>query len=102
MTLFIFSLILPSLTIKNLENYPNNIEEDLVLLEEVGCDLTFIPKKVDMYPQNEILKFNLNGLDCSMEGAHEPGHLMMCTIISKFFEVVQPKNAYFDQKTFSN
>ena len=49
---------------KDLENYPSQIEEDLILLKKVGCDLVFSPKKIDMYPQGDkVVQFNLNGLD---------------------------------------
>lgn len=88
--------------LKDLENYPSQIEEDLVLLEKAGCDLVFSPQKTDIYPQGyEVIQFNLNGLDHLMEGAHRPGHFDgVCTIVSKFFKLVQPKNAYFGQKDF--
>ena len=88
--------------LKDLENYPKKIEEDLALLKKVGCDLVFIPSIKDMYPKgNEILKFNLNGLDSIMEGAKRPGHFDgVCTIVNKLFKIVQPNNAYFGQKDF--
>ena len=87
---------------KDLENYPNQIENDLVILKKAGCDLVFNPKVTEMYPQgNEVLKFELNGLDALMEGAHRAGHFDgVCTIVSKLFKLIQPKNAYFGQKDF--
>ena len=87
---------------KDLENYPIQIEEDLDLLEKAGCDLVFTPSKTDMYPKGEeVVQFNINGLDNVMEGAHREGHFDgVCTIVSKLFELVQPKNAYFGQKDF--
>ena len=55
-----------------------------------------------MYPKRDkVVKFNLNGLDHLMEGAHRPGHFDgVCTIVSKLFKLVQPKNAYFGRKDF--
>ena len=87
---------------KDLDNYPNQIEEDLVLLKKVGCDLVFTPSKTDMYPQgDEVVQFNHNGLDQLMEGAHRPGHFDgVCTIVRKLFMLVQPKKAYFGLKDF--
>ena len=45
---------------KDLENYPIQIEEDLVLLKKAGCDLVFTPAKTDMYPKGEeVVQFNI-------------------------------------------
>ena len=87
---------------KDLEKYPNQIEKDLILLKKAGCNLVFTPSIKDMYPQgDQVFQFNLNGLDSLMEGAYRPGHFDgVCTIVSKLFEFVQPKNAYFGQKDF--
>ena len=87
---------------KDLENYPIQIEEDLDLLKKAGCDLVFTPSKKDMYPKGEeVVQFNINGLDHRMEGAHRKGHFDgVCTIVNKLFELVQPVNAYFGQKDF--
>lgn len=87
---------------KDFKNYPNQMEEDFELLKQKGCHLIFTPSKKDMYPKGESsVCFELNDLDKQMEGAHRPGHFDgVCTIVSKFFELVKPKNAYFGQKDF--
>lgn len=87
---------------EDLVNYPSQIDKDLALLRKVSCDLVFSPDIKDMYPEgNKILKFELNGLDALMEGAHRPGHFDgVCTIVSKLFNLIKPKNAYFGQKDF--
>ena len=38
---------------KDLEKYPNQIEEDLILLKKAGCNLVFTPSIKDMYPKGE-------------------------------------------------
>ena len=88
--------------LKDLENYPSQIEKDLQLLDKKRCDLAFTPTINDMYPQGgKVIKFELNGLDKLMEGAHRVGHFDgVCTIVYKFFELIKPKNAYFGQKDF--
>tara|TARA_B100000900_G_scaffold279698_1_gene239270 strand:- start:196 stop:1041 length:846 start_codon:yes stop_codon:yes gene_type:complete len=88
--------------LKDLENYPNQIEKDLILLKKAGCDLVFTPTKTDMYPNgDEVVQFNLNGLENLMEGVHRPGHFDgVCTIVSKLFELVHPRSAYFGQKDY--
>ena len=87
---------------EDLVSYPSQIDKDLALLRKVSCDLVFSPDIKDMYPEgNKILKFELNGLDALMEGAHRPGHFDgVCTIVSKLFNLIKPKNAYFGQKDF--
>ena len=87
---------------EDLVSYPCQIDKDLALLRKVSCDLVFSPDIKDMYPEgNKILKFELNGLDALMEGAHRPGHFDgVCTIVSKLFNLIKPKNAYFGQKDF--
>ena len=87
---------------EDLVNYPSQIDNDLALLRKVNCDLVFTPEIKDMYPEgNKILQFELNGLDALMEGAHRPGHFDgVCTIVSKLFSLIKPKNAYFGQKDF--
>ena len=73
---------------EDLVSYPCQIDKDLALLRKVSCDLVFSPDIKDMYPEgNKILKFELNGLDALMEGAHRPGHFDgVCTIVSKLFK----------------
>lgn len=87
---------------KDLENYPNQIEEDFELLKQKGCHLIFTPFKENMYPNGvSSICFELNDLDKQMEGARRPGHFDgVCTIVSKFFELIKPKNAYFGEKDF--
>lgn len=86
----------------DLENYPIQLEVDVEKLSQYGCHLAFSPSKADMYPGGESsTHFELDNLDKPMEGSHRPGHFDgVCTIVSKFFELVQPNNAYFGQKDF--
>ncbi len=87
---------------EDLISYPSQIDKDLDLLRKVSCNLVFSPEITDMYPDGDkTLKFELNGLDALMEGVHRPGHFDgVCTIVSKLFNLIKPKNAYFGQKDF--
>ena len=86
----------------DLENYPSNIEEDILLLEEQSCDILFIPNVQEMYPQGPVTEqYLLNGIDKVLEGRKRPGHFDgVCTIVHRLFSIVKPNTAYFGEKDF--
>lgn len=87
---------------EDLEKYPRDIDKDAQLLESVGCDAVFFPSVEDMYPESlSSESFDFNGLDQVMEGRFRKGHFDgVATIVSRFFEIVQPDKAYFGEKDF--
>ena len=87
---------------EDLDNYPSTIKEDLILLEQTGCDLVFTPAASEMY-QNTISSelFTFDGLEHEMEGKHRENHFDgVGTIVKKFFEIIRPDRAYFGEKDF--
>ena len=86
----------------DLENYPSDIEEDILLLEEQSCDILFIPNVQEMYPQGPVTEqYLLNGIDKVLEGRKRPGHFDgVCTIVHRLFSIVKPNTAYFGEKDF--
>jgi pantoate--beta-alanine ligase len=85
----------------DLKNYPRTFKEDTSKLEQAGVDLVFAPGEAEMYPEPDTRVFNFGNLDQIMEGAHRPGHFNgVAQIVSKFFEAVDPNNAYFGEKDF--
>lgn len=84
----------------DLENYPNTIKEDLLKLENLNCDIAYVPKADDLYEKNEKAKeFDFGGLSTTMEGEFRPGHFNgMATIVEEFFNIIKPTKAYFGQK----
>ncbi|MCT1529402.1 pantoate--beta-alanine ligase [Sphingobacterium daejeonense] len=87
---------------KDLEKYPRPIENDIDLLESVGCDILFLPSVEEMYPENEPQwQIDLGDLDRIWEGEHRPGHFQGVTqIVYKLFDLVKPNQACFGQKDF--
>lgn len=86
---------------KDLSNYPRTIEADKILLENAGCDILFLPSVEEMYPTPELLDMDFGLLENVMEGAFRPGHFRgMATVVSKFFNMVNPDTAYFGEKDF--
>ncbi len=81
------------------ENYPNTMEKDLALLEELGCDIVFCPSRESFYQEQPKSGFGFGNLDHVMEGANRPGHFNgVAIVVSKLFHSVLPDRAYFGLK----
>ncbi len=86
---------------KDLEKYPQNLDRDLKILEQGGCDVVFAPERIEMYQNTSNLKFDFGQLDKILEGKSRPGHFSgVALVVSKLFHIVQPSIAYFGQKDF--
>lgn len=83
----------------DLDNYPRKLKDDIVFLEETGCDALFAPADKEMYLTPPVLKLNFGSLEQSMEGKFRAGHFNgVGVIVSKLFNIVNPDRAYFGQK----
>ncbi len=83
---------------KDFINYPSTIEEDLAALEEVGCDLVFLPDQSILKNIDLIKAPNTANKLC---GSSRPGHFDgVLTIINKFFKLINPEKVYFGLKDF--
>ena len=83
----------------DLTNYPSNIDEDLLVLDRIGCNLVFAPAVDEMYPQKPVIKFSFGEMENIMEGAFRPGHFSgVALVVMKLFSILQPTRAYFGQK----
>ena len=87
---------------EDLAKYPNTLEKDLELLEAMGCDAVFLPTAEMLYPEGlKSRAFSFGCLDLNMEGAGRPGHFEgMATVVTKFFELIQPDFAIFGEKDY--
>lgn len=86
----------------DLERYPRTLDEDVALLKTTSCEVVFYPEVQEMYP-SEVKSdpIDLHGLDLRMEGTHRPGHFDgVATIVSRFFEIIEPTRAYFGEKDY--
>jgi pantoate--beta-alanine ligase len=89
----------------DLEKYPQTIENDILLLENVGCDAVFIPTVKEIYPDYPVntrfIQLDLQQLDKVMEGKSRPGHFDgVVNVVYRLFTLVQPNMAFFGQKDF--
>ena len=87
---------------KDLEKYPRTLENDTKLLQDVNCDVLFLPEASEIYPQEEALEvFDFGDIEHVMEGKYRPGHFNgVGQIISKFFDIIHPDYAFFGEKDF--
>ncbi len=84
------------------KNYPNRLDKDIKLLRAIGCDVAFTPSKEAIYPNSFTSEvFDFGSLDKVMEGKSRPGHFNgVAMVVSRLFEIIKPKKAYFGEKDF--
>ena len=90
-------------SLNDFNNYPNCMDSDLKLLENIGCNVVFTPTIEDLYPGGRAItkQHNFAGLDKIMEGKSRPGHFNgVAMVVSRLFSLIEPKRAYFGEKDF--
>ena len=86
---------------EDLDNYPRNVEADVLKLENVDCDVLFLPSIDEMYPTKNYKNFDFGSLAEVMEGEHRPGHFNgVANVIERFFDIIHPNYAFFGEKDF--
>ena len=86
---------------KDLEKYPRPIEQDILKLEQAGCDILFNPEVNEMYAGNEQWHLAIGELEFLLEGKFRPGHYQGVTqVVFKLFDIIKPDIAFFGQKDY--
>jgi pantoate--beta-alanine ligase len=87
---------------EDLATYPRDEARDLMLLEERGVDLVFVPGLEEMYPAGDpLVTVSPGSLEQRLCGAHRPGHFRgVLTVVAKLFGLVRPDLAVFGRKDF--
>jgi pantoate--beta-alanine ligase len=81
--------------------YPRDLDRDLKLLGEHGCELVFAPSVEEMYPPGHATTINVGSVAEPFEGEIRPGHFNgVATIVMKLFQLVSADRAYFGQKDY--
>lgn len=84
---------------EDLDNYPSDLDNDIKIAKEAGADIIFIPNNEMMYLDNHVTYVNVHELTNNLCGLSRPTHFQgVTTIVTKLFNIVQPKRAYFGQK----
>ncbi len=81
------------------EKYPRSIEADIKILQKENIDILFVPTTEEMYQKNFGTWINVEKISEVFEGKLRPGHFCgVCTIVGKFFNIIQPDKSYFGWK----
>jgi pantoate--beta-alanine ligase len=85
---------------RDLAAYPRDEKRDADLAGGEGVDILFTPEPAEMYPAGYAAAVTVGGVSEPLEGlARGPGHFAgVATIVTKFFNIVEPAVAYFGQK----
>jgi pantoate--beta-alanine ligase len=79
--------------------YPRDLDRDLIMAENAGVDVVFVPSVQEMYPEGYVTYVNVEEITQKLCGQSRPGHFKgVTTIVNKFFNIVEPNKAYFGQK----
>jgi pantoate--beta-alanine ligase len=88
---------------KDFEKYPISIENDILMLEQAGCDVLFLPAIPEIYPAGSppISHYDLGKLEFLLEGKFRPGHYQgVCQVVHRLLDIVEPGTLYLGQKDF--
>ncbi len=86
---------------EDLESYPRDLEKDLRLLENEGCDIVFLPENNEIYQEDYETYINLEKLPKHLCGLSRPAHFRgVATMVTKLFNIINPGKAYFGQKDY--
>jgi pantoate--beta-alanine ligase len=84
---------------EDLSSYPRDLDRDLELLKQEGVDLVWTPTAEEMYPPNFQTWVTVERLTSTLEGCSRSEHFRgVTTVVTKLFNAVLPRKAYFGQK----
>ena len=87
--------------IKDYELYPQNLENDIKLLEKVNVDALFCPSISEIYDEDFSFKIIPTAMVDCLCAKDRVGHFDgVALIITKLFNIVNPHFAYFGEKDF--
>ncbi len=88
---------------KDFEKYPSTIGNDILLLENAGCDILFLPAVAEIYPSGmkSTGHYDLGDIEYVLEGKYRPGHFQgVCQVVHRLLDIVNPDNLFLGQKDY--
>ncbi len=84
---------------EDFNKYPRDVNRDLEILRKAHVDVAFLPEVDEMYADGFETYVSATNLSRKLEGKRRAGHFDgVTTIVSKFFNIIQPQSSYFGQK----
>jgi pantoate--beta-alanine ligase len=84
---------------EDLDTYPRDIDRDEKIARHVGVDYLFYPKVEEMYGITPSVTVHVESRTDCLCGKKRPGHFDgVATVLTKFFNIIQPDKAYFGKK----
>jgi pantoate--beta-alanine ligase len=81
--------------------YPRDLERDVSLLGQRGCDFVFAPSSDEMYGPNHATFVDVGPLGRALEGEFRPTHFRgVATVVLKLFLLAPADRAYFGRKDY--
>ncbi len=88
---------------KDFEKYPSTIGNDILLLENTGCNILFLPSVEEIYPAgiDQAVHYDLGDIEFILEGKYRPGHFQgVCKAVHSLLDIVNPHNLFLGQKDY--
>jgi pantoate--beta-alanine ligase len=83
------------------ERYPRSEAEDVLKLEEAGCNLLWAPTVAEVYPTGFATTIKVAGASERWEGEARPGHFDgVATVVAKLLFSMKPDVGLFGEKDF--
>ncbi|MRJ02527.1 MAG: pantoate--beta-alanine ligase [Epsilonproteobacteria bacterium] len=84
---------------EDFDKYPRRYEADRRICELAGVDLLFMPRREEIYGDDEVEVKAPKRKGYVLEGHYRPGHFDgVVQIVNKLFHIVRPTRAYFGKK----
>jgi len=87
---------------QDFEKYPITIDEDILMLEDAGCDVLFLPSTHEIYPDHFVkINYDLGYLETILEGKYRPGHFQgVCMVVERLLQIIPCDVLFLGQKDY--
>lgn len=88
---------------EDFDRYPRTPDQDVQALDEVGCDVVWLPSVETMYPLGveRAVQMHVPLITETLDGISRPGHFDgVATVVTRLLNQVQPHVAVFGQKDY--
>lgn len=86
---------------EDFDTYPRTEDDDCAKLAEVQCDLVYLPRVDEMYPEGSMTNVRVEELSDLLDGGPRPHFFYgVATVVARLFLHVQPDFAAFGEKDY--